>query len=88
MKVLLHYSKNGPVCWVASDDNLDAAFTELFQRLDEDGHYSSAAIPALFYPNFQAARKGDIRQIKAILSMRNGREHETWRVVHARPVGI
>ena len=81
MRILLYHGKLGLKGWLASTrEQLEAAMKALFLQLDTEGHYSCT--PREFYQNFALARRGDFRQIKAILNMRNGREGETWELLY------
>ena len=82
MRILLFHDNTGPICWLANtEEQLSAAMRVMFRCIDTRGCYSS--YPREFYRNFELAREGDNRQIRAILKMRNGKKGESWQILNA-----
>ena len=86
MQALIHTLDGKTTIWVAANVcQLDVAFAMLFRRLDEMDCYLD--LPGQFYNDLNAARDGKIGPIKALLTARNGRPKETWRVQDAINAG-
>lgn len=79
MSVLIHFCHGKPKqCWlVDTPARMDGAKRSLFSLLDGEGCYNHLRFDDLL----TAARQGSIKDITAILKIRNGIEGETWAVM-------
>jgi hypothetical protein len=84
-QLLIHRSHDGDVYYrVDEEGQLEAAMRRIYRRNAEQGCYDYLDRHHRVYA---AAKAGDFKAIKAVLTMRQRAEYEGWSIVHTTDPG-
>lgn len=76
LRILVYPDIAGDIYWLAeTEEQLSAALTQLFQLLDEQGHYMEVRSDAIYI----AAKSGDFDCVKQVLEHGKHCEYPGWK---------
>jgi hypothetical protein len=78
-RLLIHHDHGGNVYYIVDTDvQLEAVMRRIYQQAATRGFYDYLD---LHYPVYKAAKEGDFKAIKDVLTMRQHAEYEAWEIV-------